>query len=77
MKIKGKIKINTELCKGCTYCIETCPVKVISLRKRFNKSGYFPAVAEQIEKCTGCALCARICPEIAIEVFRDNKGRRE
>jgi len=77
MKTKGRIKINSELCKGCSYCIDTCPFKVIALRKRFNKRGYFPAVAEHIEKCTGCAMCARMCPEIAIEVYRENTNRRK
>ncbi|MDA8242296.1 MAG: ferredoxin family protein [Nitrospiraceae bacterium] len=73
--MKGKIKINTERCKGCTFCVETCPFGVISIRKRFNKSGFFPAVAVHIEKCTGCAMCARMCPDIAIEVYRDDKPK--
>ncbi|MDA8106374.1 MAG: ferredoxin family protein [Nitrospiraceae bacterium] len=73
--MKGKIKINTERCKGCTFCVETCPFGVISIRKRFNKSGVFPAVAVHIEKCTGCAMCARMCPDIAIEVYRDDKPK--
>ncbi len=70
--MKGKIRINTELCKGCTFCVDACPVGVILIRKRFNKSGFFPAVAVHVEKCTGCAMCARVCPEIAIEVYRNN-----
>ncbi len=73
--MKGKIRINTELCKGCAFCVDTCPTGVISMRKRFNKSGFFPAVAVHTEKCTGCAMCARVCPEIAIEVYRNTKGR--
>jgi 2-oxoglutarate ferredoxin oxidoreductase subunit delta len=43
------------------------------MRERFNKSGFFPAVAEHMEKCTGCAMCARMCPEIAITVYRETK----
>jgi 2-oxoglutarate ferredoxin oxidoreductase subunit delta len=69
--MKGRIKINTELCKGCTYCVDTCPLGVISIRKKFNRNGYFSATAEHLEKCTGCAMCARMCPEIAIEVCRE------
>jgi 2-oxoglutarate ferredoxin oxidoreductase subunit delta len=71
--MKGKIRINSELCKGCTYCVDACPLGVISMRTRFNKSGFFPAVAEHVEKCTGCAMCARMCPEIAIKVYRETK----
>ena len=71
--MKGKIKINAELCKGCTYCVDTCPMGVIVIRRRFNKSGIFPVAVQHPEKCTGCAMCAKMCPEIAIEVYRDNK----
>ncbi len=75
MRMKGKIRIHTELCKGCTYCIDTCPAEVILIRERFNKNGYFPAAAGHMEKCTGCAMCAHVCPEVAIEVYRNN-GRK-
>jgi 2-oxoglutarate ferredoxin oxidoreductase subunit delta len=73
--MKGKIKINTDLCKSCAFCVETCPLGVISIGERFNKSGFFPAVAVHIEKCTGCAMCAHMCPEIAIEVYRSGSSK--
>lgn len=73
--MKGRIKINTDLCKGCTFCVETCPFGVISIGERFNKNGFFPAVAVHVEKCTGCAMCARMCPEIAIEVYRSGRPK--
>lgn len=68
--MKGRITISKERCKGCAYCVDACPLGVISLGQRFNKSGYFPAVAEHMEKCTGCSMCAVMCPEIAIKVYR-------
>jgi 2-oxoglutarate ferredoxin oxidoreductase subunit delta len=71
--MRGKIKIHSELCKGCSYCVDACPMGVISMRTRFNRNGFFPAVAEHMEKCTGCAMCARMCPEIAIRVYRETK----
>jgi 2-oxoglutarate ferredoxin oxidoreductase subunit delta len=73
--VKGKVKIKSELCKGCTYCVETCPAGVLVMRKKFNKRGYFPVFARRMEKCTGCAMCAVVCPEIAIEVYRDNSKK--
>ena len=69
--MKGMIKIDIERCKGCAYCAEACPARVIVMRNYFNKSGFPPAAAEHPEKFTGCAICANMCPEIAIEVYRD------
>ena len=65
------IIIDKELCKGCAYCVDACPLGVIVIEKRFNKKGFFPASAEHIEKCTGCSMCAHMCPEIAIEVLQE------
>jgi len=70
--MKGRIKIDTERCKGCSYCQQACPAGVIAMSNNFNKGGFFPAFAEHPEKCTGCAICAHMCPEVAIEVCRDN-----
>ncbi|MBI4684070.1 MAG: ferredoxin family protein [Nitrospirae bacterium] len=69
--MKGRIAINKELCKGCKYCVTSCPKGVIITEKKFNKMGYFPAAAKHMDKCTGCALCAQMCPEIAIEVWAE------
>lgn len=71
--MKGRIRIRRELCKGCAYCVDACPSGVISIQKRFNKSGYFPAFAEYMEKCSGCSMCAVMCPEIAIVVYRNSR----
>lgn len=73
--MKGKITIDAELCKGCSYCSDACPAGVIVISRRFNRSGYFPATARHLEKCTGCAICATMCPEIAIEVYRSNNRK--
>jgi 2-oxoglutarate ferredoxin oxidoreductase subunit delta len=71
-KMAGKIIINTERCKGCGLCVAVCPKSCIVISKKSNKSGYFPAEANNNE-CTGCAACAIICPDVAIEVFREDK----
>lgn len=67
----GKIIINTERCKGCGLCVMVCPKGGIIISKQSNKSGYFPAEANNTD-CTGCAVCAIICPDAAIEVYRDS-----
>jgi len=69
--MSGKIFIDTELCKGCGFCVTACPKNCITISTCSNKNGYFPAQANNIG-CTGCAMCAIICPEVAIEVYRDN-----
>jgi len=70
-KVRGKIKIDTERCKGCGLCVEACPKNVIAISKHSNKNGYFPAEVVNIIDCFGCAFCAIICPDAAIEVYRD------
>ncbi len=66
---KGYIEIDTERCKGCKYCLMTCPKGCIEISSDFNSLGYFPAYFVKPENCIGCAMCAVVCPEIAIEVF--------
>jgi 2-oxoglutarate ferredoxin oxidoreductase subunit delta len=74
-KIKGKIEIDRERCKGCQLCLEVCPSKVIGVDEALNKKGYYPArfkenLEEDEKGCTGCVQCATVCPEVAIEVYR-------
>ena len=69
--MKGTITIDRELCKGCQYCVLSCPQGVIEIDREFNIGGFFPAKTVNLEQCTGCALCAETCPEIAIEVWRE------
>jgi 2-oxoglutarate ferredoxin oxidoreductase subunit delta len=76
--MKGRIRIDAELCKGCAYCVQSCPAGIISISEKFNKSGYFFAKVEHPGKCAGCAICATVCPDIAIEVYTENgkKGKK-
>jgi 2-oxoglutarate ferredoxin oxidoreductase subunit delta len=65
-KPRGFVTINAELCKGCGFCIEFCPTKVLVFSEEFNSKGYHPPRAERPEACTGCGLCGMYCPDFAI-----------
>ena len=72
---KGRIVIDSKLCKGCYFCMSVCPNELIVISTESNEKGYYPAEftetnAGENRKCTGCAMCAVICPDIAIEVYR-------
>ncbi len=79
-RLKGRITIDKEKCKGCGLCTLVCPMKQIEISDELNTKGYYPAsfLEENApesgkRKCTGCALCALMCPDVAIEVYRETK----
>ncbi|NNF22519.1 MAG: 4Fe-4S binding protein, partial [Saprospiraceae bacterium] len=39
-KVKGAIVVDTERCKGCEVCIDSCPTDVISMTDNVNGKGY-------------------------------------
>jgi 2-oxoglutarate ferredoxin oxidoreductase subunit delta len=68
--IKGAVAIEVERCKGCAFCVEFCPTKVLALSSAFNSKGYHPPHVVAPEKCSGCDLCGMYCPDFAIYGFR-------
>lgn len=66
----AKIDVAQELCKGCGFCVEYCPQKIVQLKKETNSKGYTYAYQTDGDKCTGCKICAVVCPEAAIEVYK-------
>ncbi len=65
----AKIIVDETVCKGCSMCVNACPLKLIALAKdKLNAKGYHPARLMEPEKCVGCAACATMCPDTAITV---------
>ena len=73
----GRIHVIKEQCKGCGFCVEYCPKKVLELSQEFNKKGYHPPVAIKEEDCVACGLCELICPEFAIYAELIQEGEEE
>lgn len=74
--IRGTIKVDTKICKGCELCIVACPQDVLALSVNFNDKGY--RFVELISSaCTGCVNCALVCPEAALTVYREPKPAKK
>jgi iron only hydrogenase large subunit-like protein len=57
------IRINYEVCRGCTHCLRACPTEAIRVRER--KSEIYDL------KCIDCGECFRVCPTESIFVAHD------
>ena len=51
------VRLNRDLCMGCTNCIKRCPTEAI--RVRDGKAVIFE------DRCIDCGECIRACPHHA------------
>jgi 2-oxoglutarate ferredoxin oxidoreductase subunit delta len=72
-KIRGTVYIHRERCKGCGFCIEFCPPKVLEFEAGYNSKGYHTPLLANSDLCTGCDLCGLYCPDFAIYGVRIKK----
>jgi 2-oxoglutarate ferredoxin oxidoreductase subunit delta len=70
VQARGNILIDSEECKGCGLCVESCPPECLELLPELNAYGVHPAHYSG-DGCTGCGICFYCCPEPgAITVYR-------
>ena len=66
-KVKGRVEIDIQHCKGCELCTTACKENALSLSDTINIRGYRYIIANN-DKCTGCVNCALVCPDAVITV---------
>lgn len=75
-KVKGKVEIDIQHCKGCELCTAACKEHALSLSDTINIKGYRYIIANN-DLCTGCVNCALVCPDAVITVYRTSAKKRE
>ena len=75
-KVKGKLEIDIQKCKGCEMCVVACKEDTLKLSKEINNLGYRYAVVIN-DTCTGCVNCALVCPDAVIKVYRTSGKKKE
>lgn len=74
-KVKGKVEIDIQRCKGCELCTEACKEHALKLSDTINIKGYRYIIANN-DVCTGCVNCALVCPDAVITVYRTNPKKK-
>jgi len=65
---KAEIHIFKDQCKGCGFCIQFCPKKVLEESEEINAGGVHPPKIIDESKCVICSFCTSVCPDFAIFV---------
>ena len=74
---KGHIYVLEDVCKGCGFCIEFCPRKVLERAEHYNAKGYHPPEVADPEACVLCGFCELVCPDFAIWTERETTETTE
>ncbi|MDT8297511.1 MAG: 4Fe-4S binding protein, partial [Spirochaetaceae bacterium] len=63
MSILHSVRLEEDLCRGCTNCLKTCPTEAIRVKK--GKAFIIE------ERCVDCGACIRRCPFRAKKAHSD------
>ncbi len=61
-RMRGRVRVFRNWCKGCGLCISFCPQEV------FTENDQHQPVATHQERCLACHWCTIHCPDFAIVV---------
>jgi|WetSurMetagenome_2_1015567.scaffolds.fasta_scaffold20016_6 iron only hydrogenase large subunit-like protein len=67
MAFHHALKIQEDVCMGCSHCIKACPTEALRV-----KEGKARLIAE---RCVDCGECMRVCPVNAIFIEEDDFSR--
>ena len=74
-KVKGRVEIDIQRCKGCELCTAACKEKALTLSETINIKGYRYILSNN-ELCNGCVNCALVCPDAVITVYRTHPKKK-
>ena len=75
-KVKGKVVIDIQKCKGCELCTTACKENALSFSEELNSKGYRYIIANN-DLCNGCINCALVCPDAVITVYRTGAKKKK
>lgn len=74
-KVRGRVEIDIQKCKGCELCTTACKEQALHLSETINVKGYRYIIANN-DVCTGCVNCALVCPDAVITVYRTHPKKK-
>jgi 2-oxoglutarate ferredoxin oxidoreductase subunit delta len=74
-KVKGRVEIDIQRCKGCELCTAACKEHALALSETINIKGFRYILANN-DLCNGCVNCALVCPDAVITVFRTHPKKK-
>ncbi|MDR1658958.1 MAG: 4Fe-4S binding protein [Desulfovibrio sp.] len=68
-RLRGRARVNPELCMGCGICRNSCTAGAINIMPLSDGSGYTITIWQN--SCCLCASCRHYCPTGAMSISND------